>query len=55
MLKEQEIVFTVFDQVKPNPLVSDCQQAAILAREQKADFIIGIGGGSPLDLSLIHI
>lgn len=49
VLKEQEIVFTVFDQVKPNPLVSDCQQAAILAREQKADFIIGIGGGSPLD------
>lgn len=49
VLKEQGIIFTIFDQVKPNPLVSDCQQAAILAREQKADFIIGIGGGSPLD------
>ena len=32
-----------------NPLLSSCEEAAALAAEKKAAFVVGIGGGSPLD------
>ena len=31
------------------PLLSSCEEAAALAAEKKAAFVVGIGGGSPLD------
>lgn len=48
-LTKEEISFEIFDKIGPNPLLSLCFYAGKLAREIKADFIIGIGGGSPLD------
>lgn len=39
----------VFDRVGQNPLLSVCHAAGAAAREFQADFLIGIGGGSPLD------
>ena len=43
------IAVAVFDKVEQNPSVETCFAAGAAAREFKADFIVGIGGGSPLD------
>lgn len=48
-LASQGVAFSLFDQVDNNPGVETCRQAAKVARIYKADFIVGIGGGSPLD------
>ncbi len=39
----------VFDKTEQNPTVETCYMAGTAAREFGADFIVGIGGGSPLD------
>lgn len=39
----------VFDEVTPNPTVACVQKGAETARAFSADFVVGIGGGSPLD------
>lgn len=48
-LKDQDIPYVRFDRVEANPSVETCRAGAECAREHQADFIIGIGGGSPLD------
>lgn len=48
-LEEAGIAYAVFDKIGQNPLVSSCEAAGKAAREFGADFIVGIGGGSPLD------
>ncbi len=49
VLNQKGIKFTVYDKMVENPTVESCIEAAQLGREFGADFIIGIGGGSPLD------
>ena len=39
----------VFDRIGPNPKLTDCMAAADKAIAADVDFILGIGGGSPLD------
>ena len=51
VLDEQGIAFEIFDRVENNPSVENVEAGGIQAREAGADFIIGIGGGSPLDAS----
>lgn len=48
-LENEKIKYTVYDKIGPNPRLDHCYEAGRLAREISADFIIGIGGGSPLD------
>lgn len=48
-LAKSNIAMAVFDKVEQNPTVETCYAAASEAREFRADFIIGVGGGSPLD------
>lgn len=43
------IEFDVFDKISENPLVSTVIKAGDKARTIGAEFIVGIGGGSPLD------
>ena len=50
-LAKAGITYSIFDRIGPNPLVSSCYDAGVAAREHKAAFIIGIGGGSALDAS----
>ncbi len=50
-LDKEGIDYIIFDEITENPLASACIKAGETAREFKADFIIGIGGGSPLDAS----
>ncbi len=51
VLVKRGISYTVFDGITENPQTADCHRAGEKAREIDADFIIGIGGGSPLDAS----
>lgn len=46
---ELYIEYEVFDKITENPLTVDCCNAGKMARDIQADFIVGIGGGSPLD------
>ncbi len=43
------IPYQVFDKVMSNPTISCAYEGAKLARENDVDFIIAIGGGSPMD------
>lgn len=49
LLKEEGIGSTRFGGVRPNPLASKAREGVALAREVGADFILAIGGGSPID------
>lgn len=48
-LKSRDIAFSVFDEITPNPAVSLCIRAGDAARKARAEFILGIGGGSAMD------
>ena len=48
-LEKEGVKYAVFDSIPSNPLLSACHEAGKAAREAGADFIVGIGGGSPLD------
>ena len=48
-LEEQGIAYDIYDKIGSNPLISACHEAGKKARKFGADFILGIGGGSPLD------
>ena len=39
----------VFDKVEPNPKDRNVTEGAVKARETKADAIVALGGGSPID------
>lgn len=43
------IQYELFDKVESNPSIGTVRAAAAAARRSKADFIVGIGGGSPMD------
>lgn len=51
VLKKNDIEYSVFDGITQNPYTSDCHKAGCVAREMRAEFVVGIGGGSPLDAS----
>ncbi len=48
-LSKEGIRYDVYDKIGPNPRLDHCYEASVRAREIGAEFIIGIGGGSPLD------
>ncbi len=48
-LDENEIGYMIYDKIGPNPRLDNCLECSRLAREFGAEFVIGIGGGSPLD------
>ncbi|MFZ5985560.1 MAG: iron-containing alcohol dehydrogenase family protein [Bacillota bacterium] len=51
ILKEYKISYLLYDNVENNPSLENVKEGGDIARSYKADFIIGIGGGSPLDAS----
>ena len=44
-----DIVYALFNKVEQNPTLATCHQAGRQAADFRADFIVGVGGGSPLD------
>lgn len=49
MLTAHGIAYSVFDRIGENPLLSVCREGGLAAVRAQADFVVGIGGGSPLD------
>ena len=50
-LKLAGVTWALFDRVEPNPLRSTVMAGAAAARENGCDFIVALGGGSPMDAS----
>lgn len=48
-LEEEEIEYTVFSAITPNPRDNEVMEGARLYREAACDAIVAVGGGSPLD------
>jgi alcohol dehydrogenase len=53
VLSEAGIPWTRFDAVEPDPRFEIAVQAAEAAKRAEADLIIGLGGGSPLDIAKV--
>ena len=51
VLKEHNIPYLVFDDIEENPSVETVEKAKEAGLSFGADFLIGIGGGSPMDAS----
>jgi hypothetical protein len=51
ILKKAGLDPVVFEGVEPNPSISTCRDAALLAKKNKCDMVVGIGGGSVMDAS----
>lgn len=49
VLNSVGIDYTIFDGIEQNPSYHSCLAAATAAKEIGAEFIVGVGGGSPLD------
>jgi alcohol dehydrogenase YqhD (iron-dependent ADH family) len=52
-LKQHNIKIVEYGGIKPNPLVADVMEAAKIGREQGADMVVAIGGGSVIDSAKI--
>ncbi len=48
-LGESGCAYKIYDRIPPNPTVPSVREGAKLAREFGADFVVAIGGGSPMD------
>ncbi|MEN6564884.1 MAG: iron-containing alcohol dehydrogenase [Veillonellales bacterium] len=48
-LREEKMDSVVFDKVKANPLTTMAHEGAALARDEKCDVVVGLGGGSSMD------
>ena len=51
VLTEAGIPFEIYDDVKPNPTTCNVKDGVSAYKKSGADFIIAIGGGSPIDTS----
>lgn len=51
ILVSEGIKFTVFDKVEPEPRIELADEGAELAVKNKCDIVIGIGGGSAMDVA----
>jgi alcohol dehydrogenase len=48
-LKDNGAEAVVYDRIQPNPLVAHVEEGAGVARRNKCDFVLGLGGGSTID------
>lgn len=53
ILENSNIDYVVYDKIQPNPSISSCVEAGKIGSSFGAEFVIGIGGGSPLDASKV--
>lgn len=50
-LHNEDIGVTLFDEVEPEPSIDTVEAGLCMAREANAEMVIGIGGGSALDVA----
>ena len=51
VLEKSEIKYAVFDAVEPDPRYEIAADCVDMIRREKADLVIGFGGGSPIDIA----
>ena len=51
VMKELEgnVDYAIYDDVKPNPTITNCQKGIDFCKAEEADVIVAIGGGSVID------
>lgn len=49
LLSDSKIDYVLFDKVTPNPLASTVRDGVETVKREGCDFLIGLGGGSPID------
>ena len=52
-LKQNNIEVTEYSGIKPNPLVDNVDEAALLGRDKGVDMVVAVGGGSVIDSAKI--
>ncbi|MBE5956191.1 MAG: iron-containing alcohol dehydrogenase [Lachnospiraceae bacterium] len=50
-LTSEGVLYIIFDEIEENPSVETVMKGAKIGIEEHVDFVIGIGGGSPMDAS----
>lgn len=48
-LRENKVSFTIYDAVRPNPTVTNVEEALLCYQQNHCDCLIAIGGGSSMD------
>ncbi len=48
-LRLNNVEAVIYDKIFPNPIKGHVMEAAAICREEKCDFVIGLGGGSSID------
>ena len=48
-LEDNNTEYILYDKIEENPSIGTIMDAAGIGRSQGADFVIGAGGGSPMD------
>lgn len=51
LLEHNQVSSIVYDKVQANPTREQVMEGAALAKREQCDFVIGLGGGSPIDAS----
>jgi alcohol dehydrogenase len=51
LLRKAKYEIQVFDKVEPEPTIDSYEKAKDFVRETKPDLVIGLGGGSPMDVA----
>lgn len=49
LLDERKIAYTIYDETKPNPTVTNVHEGFKILNDEKCDFVMSFGGGSPHD------
>jgi alcohol dehydrogenase len=49
LLKQNGVESVVYDKIQPNPVSEHVQEGASVTKENKCDFVLGLGGGSTID------
>lgn len=52
-LKANNIDYVIYDKIEPNPRTTTIDEGGALAQKENCDFVIGLGGGSPMDASKV--
>ena len=50
-LNKENVPYVLFDQIEENPSIETVMKATAVGLENAVDFVIGLGGGSPMDAS----
>jgi len=50
-LESLDIEYVIWDQIGENPTFEQIEEAVEMTRKEKTDFVVGVGGGSPMDAS----